>query len=105
MRQLNDRDFCSFITARPVVVIHIDAAWDLYRDQVRAKMRDAEADLHEFAAFAEVDCDSEHDLCIALQAANVPCVMYFREGKRVEIVVGADQNVIGKTEALLNRRR
>ena len=101
MRILTRQDFEGFITSRPVAVIHVDAAWDNYRQQVRASMTDAEARLKEFAAFAEVDCDTEGDLCRSMGVANIPCVAYFKEGKLVEMRVGVKQDIDDRTECLL----
>jgi thioredoxin-like negative regulator of GroEL len=102
MRMLTEREFPAFITSRPVVVLHIDTCWDTYRDTVRAKMLEAQAALKEFAAFAEVDADTEADLCRSLGVANVPHVAYFRDGKMVAVLVGTSKDIRAETEHILN---
>jgi thioredoxin-like negative regulator of GroEL len=102
MRTLTRRDFASFVHSRPVAVIHVDAAWNTYRDAFREKMLAAQARLKEFVAFAEVDSDSQPELCKSLHVANVPQVAYFREGRLAATVVGADQDVFALTQELLN---
>ena len=104
MRMLSEREFSAFVTSRPVVVIHIDASWDGYGDQVREKMHVAEKSLKEFAAFAEVDCDREAALCKVLGVASIPFVAYFREGKIAVRIVGANQDVLGRTQDMVNGR-
>ena len=100
MRILTHRDFNVFICSGPVAVIHVDAEWDRYCDQVRAKMLTAEEDLHEFAAFGEIDCDTQGDLCKSLGVANVPCIAYFREGRLVVMRVGVNQDIRDQTELI-----
>ena len=101
---LTNNDFAAFVASRPVVVIHFDADWDEYRTQVRAKMLKAEQCLHEFAAFAEVDCDVDDDVGKKLGIANVPSVAYFRESTLIALRTGADQDIHELTELLVNRR-
>ena len=102
MRMLTAGEFDAFVASRPLVVIHVDARWDAYRDEVRAKMLAAETGLKDHVAFAEVDCDTEGELCRSLGVANVPWIAYFREGKQVRAGAGAHQDILEHAKQILD---
>ena len=102
MRLLTSKDLPAFLTAKPVAALHFDAAWDARcRDQVRRSMREAEAALGEQASFAEIDCDADAKLAKSIPVLNVPLVAYYRDGRLVAALIGADQNVRARVERVL----
>ena len=94
MRLLNAPDIESFVMAKPAAAIHFDADWDkTYRTIVSRKMADAEAVLGRQVNFGEVDCDSNPEVARSIPVLNVPLVAYYRHGKLVASLIGAEQNV------------
>jgi hypothetical protein len=73
-------------------VIHFDANWDAkHRAITRDSMADAERVLAERVNFGEVDCDPK--LAKSIPILNVPSVAYYRDGKRIGTLIGANQSV------------
>ncbi|HEV7300080.1 MAG TPA: thioredoxin family protein [Tepidisphaeraceae bacterium] len=102
MRLLTIKEVPAFVAAKPAAVLHFDAEWDIaYRPQVRKSMVDAEAALGDQANFAEVDCDANVELARSIPVRSVPLVAYYRHGKLVAAIIGADQNVRERLERLL----
>jgi thioredoxin-like negative regulator of GroEL len=102
--QLTPANFQCFVHGNAIAVVHVDAPWNKkLRDLMRLKMAAAERLLHENAGFAELDSDAYGDLCRPLKIANVPTVLYFRDGEQVDLVVGASQDVYAIVSSLLSR--
>ena len=102
MRLLTSEDVPAFLAANPAAALHFDADWDAkYREQVRRSMLEAEAALGEQAGFAEIDCDANAELSKSIPVLNVPLVAYYRGGKLVAALIGADQNVRARIERVL----
>ena len=102
MRLLTSEDVPAFLAAKPAAALHFDADWDAkYREQVRRSMLDAEAAFGEQASFAEIDCDANVELSKSIPVLNVPLVAYYRDGKLVAALIGADQNVRARMERVL----
>jgi thioredoxin-like negative regulator of GroEL len=102
MRRLTLTDAGSFVTAKPAAVVHFDAEWDKnYRTILRPKMEEAEQALGEQINFGEVDCDLAPELAKSIPVLNVPSVVYYRDGKVIAAVVGAEQDVLGNLERIL----
>ena len=105
MRQLTGENFHCAVSAKSAAAIHFDAAWDVaYRPVVRQTMLDAERVLGDRVTFAEVDCDREVELARSIPVLNVPLVAYYREGKLIAALTGADQNVLARLERLLRNQ-
>jgi thioredoxin-like negative regulator of GroEL len=64
-------------------------------------MQDAEEALPEQVNFGEIDCDSCPELAKAIPVRNVPLVAYYRAGKLIAELIGAEQNVRVRLERLL----
>jgi thioredoxin-like negative regulator of GroEL len=91
---LTQADIASFLAEKPVAAIHFDANWDgKYRAVTRSAMADAEQVLAECVNFGEIDCDSEPELAKSIPILNVPSVAYYRDGRLVGALIGANQNV------------
>src|SRR3954468_12116531 len=101
MRFVTSAEFPSFIAAKAAAAVHFDADWDGYREQTRRSMLHAEAALGEKVNFAKVDCDAEVALSRSIPVLNVPLVAYFRDGKLVVALIGANQNVLARLERVL----
>jgi thioredoxin-like negative regulator of GroEL len=101
MHRLTAPTFAAFLTSHRVAAVHFDAEWDLHRAAVRQSMLAAEAALAGRAGFAEVDIDASVDLARSIRLANVPLVAYYRDGRLVAALVGADQDVRARTERVL----
>jgi thioredoxin-like negative regulator of GroEL len=102
MRLLTSEEVPAFIAAKPAAALHFDAEWDAKnREQVRRSMLEAEAALSEQATFAEIDCDSNVAFSKSIPVLNVPLVAYYRDGKLVAALIGADQNVRARVERVL----
>lgn len=94
MRLLTQADVASFLTEKPAAAIHFDANWDAkYRAITRTAMADAEQALAAYVNFGEVDCDNDPELAKSVPILNVPSVAYYRDGKLVGALIGANQNV------------
>lgn len=102
MRQLTHAKFDSFLAEKPLAVIHFDADWNGYRLDVRRRMLDAEQAYGDAASFAEVDADAQVDLGRSIPIVNVPTVAYFRDGRLVAALIGANQNVKARVCRMLN---
>src|SRR3712207_276852 len=99
MRLLTSEQVPAFVAAKPAAALHFDAEWDArYRDQVRRSMLEAEAALAEQANFAEIDCDADVELAKSIPVLNVPLVAYYRGGRLVAALIGANQNVRARLE-------
>jgi thioredoxin-like negative regulator of GroEL len=102
MRLLAGTDIESFVTAKRAAAIHFDTEWDeSYRTIVRGKMEDAERALGEQTPLGEVDCDSNLELAKSIPVLNVPLVAYYRNGRLVAALIGAQQNILGRLERVL----
>jgi thioredoxin-like negative regulator of GroEL len=64
-------------------------------------MLEAETDFGEQASFAEIDCDANVKFSKSIPVLNVPLVAYYRDGKLVAALIGADQNVRARMERVL----
>jgi len=92
MRVLPQADIRFFLAEKPAAAIHFDAKWDAtHRVVTRSAMADAEQVLAERANFGEVDCDSDPELAKSIPILNVPSVAYYRDGKPVGVLIGANQ--------------
>jgi thioredoxin-like negative regulator of GroEL len=106
MRLLTSDEVPAFVAAKRAAALHFDADWDAkYREQVRQSMLDAQAALDQEANFAEIDCDSNVELSKSIPVLNVPLVAYYRDGKVVAALIGADQNVRARVERVLRGER
>lgn len=99
--QITERELSDLLSLHPIVVIHLDAAWNGHRVSMRAEIQHAAEVFGNSAWFGEVDVDAEMDLARSLKLANVPSVAYFRDGRLVEVRVGLKQGVIERVELLL----
>lgn len=52
-------------------------------------------------SFAEVDVDDQVQLAKMFQIVNVPTVAYIHSGKPIATLIGANQDVTGRTERVL----
>lgn len=102
MRLLTGADIESFVAAKPSAAIHFDAEWDKsYRTLVRGKMKDAEQSLGEQVNFGEADCDRDPELAKSIPVLNVPLVAYYRNGRLIAALIGAQQNVRSRLQRIL----
>ena len=102
MSLLTSEEVPAFVAAKPAAALHFDGEWDAsLRERVRRSMLRAEAALRDFANFAEIDCDANVELSRSIQLANVPAVAYYRGGKLVAALIGANQNVRARVERVL----
>lgn len=102
MRFLSPKDVPAFVAAKPAAALHFDADWDAkYREQVRRSMLEAATAFGEQASFAEIDCDANVKFSNSIPVLNVPLVAYYRDGKLVAALVGADQNVRARIQRVL----
>ena len=94
MRLVTQTDIAVFLAEKPAAAIHCDANWDAkYRAIIRSAMADAERVLADGVNFGEVDCDRDPELARSIPILNVPSVAYYRDGKLVGALIGAEQNV------------
>ena len=103
MQLLTQADFDAFVSAKPAAAIHFDTVWDVsYRTSMRNTMKYAEQMLGENVNFGEVDCDKSPELAGSIPVLNVPLVAYYRDGKLVASVIGANQDVRENLEGILH---
>jgi thioredoxin 1 len=99
---LTGKEFESFVAAKPAAAIHFDAEWDKSASAViHHKMENAQENLREQVNFGEVDCDCDPELAKSIPILNVPSVAYYRNGKLIGVLVGAEQNVQIHLERIL----
>jgi hypothetical protein len=102
MRPLTGSDFPAFVTAKPAAAVLFDAEWDVRgRPAIRGRMLEAERVLGDRVNFAEVDIDRDGQLAKSIPVLNVPLVAYYRDGKLVAVLIGADQDVRARAERVL----
>ena len=102
MRRLASAEFESFVSGAPSAAIHFDAEWDMaYRGRARQRMEEAERSFGARVRFAEVDIDREPELARSIPIMNVPAVAYYRDGRLVAALTGADQNVRGRVARVM----
>lgn len=101
---LTGATYQAFLDRSRFVVVLLDApGWN----KSGARMRDvvfpsAAALLGSQATFGFVDIDAEPDVAQAVRLMNVPTVAYYRDGVVVAAWIGANQDVTGRTLALIN---
>jgi thioredoxin-like negative regulator of GroEL len=102
MRLLTTADFQSFIEAKQAATMRFDAKWDVAHVPVlRRRMAEAEDVLADQVNFGEVDCDADLELAKSIPILNVPTVAYYRNGKLIAALVGAEQDVAARTARAL----
>jgi thioredoxin-like negative regulator of GroEL len=102
MRLLTQADIACFLAEKRTAAIHFDANWNAkYRAVTRSAMAEAEQVLAEQVNLGEVDCDSDPELPKSIAILNVPSVAYYRDGKLVGTLIGANQNVRLQLERVL----
>ncbi|MEM7395761.1 MAG: hypothetical protein AAF492_25800, partial [Verrucomicrobiota bacterium] len=82
-------------------VIHIDAEWNEYRQEMRAQIALAELKFRNKFASGYVDCEDLPAFARRLKAVNVPSVAYFRDGN-LYAIVGCVHDVAEHVEYLIN---
>jgi len=102
IRKLNSEQYTSFLAEKSVAAVHFDAEWDGYRKGVRASMIEAQEAFGDQVSFGEIDTDSNWELSRSIPVLNVPLVAYYRDGKLLAALIGADQNVRARVERVLN---
>ena len=102
MVPLDSQQFESFIAAKSAAAVHFDAEWNSsYRAVTRLQMQKAETSLSEQVNFGEADCDANPELAKSIRLLNLPSVAYYKGGKLVAVLIGAQQNVRARLERLL----
>jgi len=99
---LNSEQYASFLAEKPAAAVHFDAVWDKVGERTRQSMMEAQEAFGQQVSFGEIDTDSNAALCRSIPLANVPLVAYYRDGKLVAALIGADQNVRHRVERVLN---
>jgi thioredoxin-like negative regulator of GroEL len=51
--------------------------------------------------FGEVDCDSNLELAESIPVLNVSLVVYYRDGRLIAALIGAQQNIRARLERVL----
>ena len=102
IRKITSEQYAEFLAEKPVAAVHFDAAWDKLGEMTQQSMMDAQEALGERVSFGEIDIDLNVPLCKSIPVWNVPLVAYYRDGKLVAALIGADQNVRGRVERVLN---
>lgn len=93
--------FAEFVRSKRITVIHFDATWDVgNRPIAQCQMRLAHIRFGTEVAFAEVDVDTEADLARQAGVLNVPAIAYYRDGKFVAALLGADQDIAARINRL-----
>jgi thioredoxin 1 len=99
---LSEADIESFVAENSVAAIHFDAVWDVSGlASIQPKLEEAESVFGGQVAFGFVDCDTSPELAKAIPILNVPTVAYYRNGKIVAALIGAQQNVLLRLQHLL----
>jgi hypothetical protein len=91
MKQLKGDEIREWVKSHRYAVIHIDAEWDRYGDEVQKQMKMAAEDFSGEVALGYVDADTEGDYAREIELGNVPTVAYYRDGELVARVVGASR--------------
>ena len=79
--------------ANDFTIVHIDAAWDGYREVVARKIVELKERKILGVAFAYIDCDEEMAYASHIGLRNTPAVAYYRGEALVSTVIGIGQNI------------
>lgn len=105
MVRLTCDTYGSFARSKEVVAVLFDApAWDKTGWAIMQPVfQQAEMELGESAALGFVDVDGapEREICRNIPVLNVPCVAYYRGGELVAGLVGMDQDVVSRVQAVI----
>jgi thioredoxin-like negative regulator of GroEL len=98
---VTSKDYGAFIVSKWVVAVHFDAEWDEPRAKTRERMLEAEMMFGEQVGFGEVDVDVDAELAKGIPVMNVPLVAYYRDGRLVAALIGADQDILARVERVI----
>ena len=102
VQKLSRDSYEEFVRQKRAPAVHFDADWDVgHRPITRRRMSDPSDVLGEEVNFGEVDWDREVELVKSLRIITVPTVAYYLHGNLVGVLPGAQQNIFGRLERLL----
>lgn len=102
MQSLESSDrYREFIGQKRFAVIYFDASWNYTGQPLRSRVQTADTRFSGIANFGEVDADNAHEIAVDVHLTNVPAMAYYTDGTLVAAHVGASQDVIAQTEALI----
>jgi thiol-disulfide isomerase/thioredoxin len=101
MRMVSTGTIDAFLAEKPIAVVHFDAEWVTYRDEVRKTMDRAAARFGDLVSFAEVDVDEDVVLAKALDVVNIPLIAYFRDGELAAMRIGDGDHVEARIVRML----
>ena len=102
VQKLSRDNYEDFVRQKRAAAVHFDADWDVgYRPIARRRMGEASDVLGEHVNFGDVDWDHEVELAKSFRVLSVPTVAYYLDGTLVGVLVGAQQNILGRLERLL----
>jgi thioredoxin 1 len=100
---LQVEEYEDFIKSKLITVIHFWAEWNLYDIDQRENLSCVDPNYAYDVRFGAIDVDDSKfwDLAKALKVLNVPALVYYKDGKYVETVIGRCSKE--RIEAKLNK--
>jgi len=90
---ISDKDLLAKINSSEYSVIHIDAVWDNYREEVQSAIQEVKVEFKDKVFFGYADCEENQEYISTLKLLNTPSIAYYRGEKLVSIIIGKSQNI------------
>ena len=105
IRRVSEDDYESFLREKEYAVVLFDAPWDLGPGAlIRPLFEKAAGAFGGRVNFGEVNTD-EFMRVRSIPVLNVPTVAYYNAGQLIAALVGAQQDVTARTQAMLDGKR
>ena len=106
IRSVSEDEYESFLREKEYTVVLFDAPWDVGPGAlIRPPFEKAARAFGGRVNFGEVNTDEFTRVPKSISVANVPTVAYFRGGQLVAAMVGAQQDVAARTQAMMDGKR
>lgn len=102
-RKLSDDEYESFLSEKKFAVILFDAPWDVGPGaEIRPRFEKAVALFGERVNFGEINVDESARVAKSIPIVSIPNVAYFKNGRLIAALVGENQDVAARTQAVLD---
>ena len=89
VKELTNGDFSEFISGQGLKVVDFFAEWCMPCVMMAPVFESlSESDENSSVGFAKVNVEDGRDLAVEHQVSGIPCIVFFKEGKEVDRVVG-----------------
>ena len=103
MYKLSENNYESFLRRMEYTVVLLDASWDVGPGGViRPRFEEAARAFDGRVGFGEVNCDECVFVARSVGIVSVPTVAYYKGGQLIVALVGSNQNIIARTQAMMD---